>query len=117
MDVVTSGPVEFREEGMNFEEFDTALKTSDVVMMLRVQHERHDGSVKFNKEEYHKNYGLTMENVAKMKENAIIMHPAPFNRGVEIADEVVECEKSRIFKQMSNGVFTRMAVLKRAVED
>ena len=45
------------------------------------------------------------------------MHPAPFNRGVEIADEVVECEKSRIFKQMSNGVFTRMAVLKRAVED
>ena len=59
----------------------------------------------------------TMENVAKMKENAIIMHPAPFNRGVEIADEVVECEKSRIFKQMSNGVFTRMAVLKRAVED
>lgn len=117
MEVVTSGPDMFMEEGMNFEPFETALATSDIVMMLRVQHERHDGSVKFDKEEYHKHYGLTSENVAKMKENAIIMHPAPFNRGVEIADDVVECEKARIFKQMSNGVYVRMAVLKRAVED
>ena len=46
-----------------------------------------------------------------MKDGAIIMHPAPFNRGVEIADDVVECERSRIFKQMSNGVFVRMSVL------
>lgn len=117
MEVVTSGPDMFMEEGMNFEPFETALKTSDIVMMLRVQHERHDGSVQFDKDEYHKNFGLTAENVAKMKEHAIIMHPAPFNRGVEIADEVVECDKARIFKQMSNGVFVRMAVLKRAVED
>lgn len=117
MEVVTSGPDMFMEEGMNFEPFEDALKTSDIVMMLRVQHERHDGSVQFDKDEYHKNFGLTSENVAKMRENAIIMHPAPFNRGVEIADDVVECEKSRIFKQMSNGVFVRMAVLKRAVED
>ena len=117
MEVVTSGPDMFMEEGMNFEPFETALATSDSVMMLRVQHERHDGSVQFDKEEYHKNFGLTAENVAKMKENAIIMHPAPFNRGVEIADDVVECEKARIFKQMSNGVYVRMAVLKRAVED
>ena len=117
MEVVTSGPDMFMEEGMNFEPFETALKTSDIVMMLRVQHERHDGSVQFDKDEYHKNFGLTAENVAKMKEHAIIMHPAPFNRGVEIADEVVECDKARIFKQMSNGVFVRMAVLKRAVEE
>lgn len=117
MEVVTSGPDMFMEEGMNFEPFETALKTSDIVMMLRVQHERHDGSVQFDKDEYHKNFGLTAENVAMMKENAIIMHPAPFNRGVEIADDVVECDKARIFKQMSNGVFVRMAVLKRAVED
>ncbi len=117
MEVVTSGPDMFMEEGMNFEPFETTLATSDIVMMLRVQHERHDGSVQFDKDEYHKNFGLTAENVAKMKDNAIIMHPAPFNRGVEIADEVVECDKARIFKQMSNGVFVRMAVLKRAVED
>ena len=46
-----------------------------------------------------------------MKEDAIIMHPAPFNRGVEIADDLIECEKSRIFKQMEYGVYVRMAVL------
>ena len=51
-----------------------------------------------------------------MKNNAIIMHPAPVNRGVEIADEVVEYEKSRIFKQMTNGVYIRMAVISEAME-
>ena len=52
-----------------------------------------------------------------MKDAAIIMHPAPFNRGVEIADDVVECERSRIFKQINNGVFVRMAAIKRALCD
>lgn len=51
-----------------------------------------------------------------MKKGSIIMHPAPVNRGVEIADSLVECERSRIFKQMQNGVFIRMAVLKRIIE-
>ena len=51
-----------------------------------------------------------------MKKGAIIMHPAPVNRGVEVADEVVECRRSRIFKQMENGVFVRMAALVRALE-
>ena len=51
-----------------------------------------------------------------MQEHAIIMHPAPVNRGVEIADDVVECEKSRIFKQMANGVYVRMAVVSYAME-
>jgi aspartate carbamoyltransferase catalytic subunit len=51
-----------------------------------------------------------------MKENAIILHPAPFNRGIEIADEVVECSKSRIYKQMTNGVYTRMAVISRVLD-
>ena len=46
-----------------------------------------------------------------MKETAIIMHPAPFNRNVEIADDIVECEKSRIFKQVQNGVYVRMALI------
>ena len=86
-------------------------------MLLRVQHERHEQAMSISTQEYHQKYGLTMERVNTMKEKAIIMHPAPFNRGVEIADEVVECEKSRIFKQIHNGVFVRMAVLKRAWED
>ena len=51
-----------------------------------------------------------------MKENAIIMHPAPFNRGLEIADEVVECEKSRIYKQMTNGVYVRMAAISMVLD-
>jgi aspartate carbamoyltransferase catalytic subunit len=59
---------------------------------------------------------LTAERAQLMKENSIIMHPAPVNRGVEIADELIENPKSRIFKQMENGVFVRMAVLKRALE-
>ena len=60
--------------------------------------------------------GLTSERVARMKKNAIIMHPAPINRGIEIASEVAECEKSRIYKQMENGVYVRMAVLTMALE-
>ncbi|ASB65264.1 Aspartate carbamoyltransferase [Bacillus velezensis] len=51
-----------------------------------------------------------------MKRHAIIMHPAPVNRGVEIDTTLVECGKSRIFKQMENGVYIRMAVLKRALQ-
>ena len=58
----------------------------------------------FSKEDYHQAFGLTVERERKMKEGAIIMHPAPFNRDVEIASELVECDRSRIFKQMENGV-------------
>ena len=52
-----------------------------------------------------------------MKPNAIIMHPAPINRGVEIDSDLVECERSRIFKQMQNGVFARMVILKKVLEE
>lgn len=51
-----------------------------------------------------------------MKKDAIIMHPAPINRGVEIDTDLVECERSRVFKQMQNGVFARMAIIKEALE-
>ena len=81
------------------------------MMMLRVQHERHDGTESFSKEEYLKNHGLTVERAARMKEHAIIMHPAPVNRDVELADALVESLRSRIITQMSNGVFVRMAIL------
>ena len=63
------------------------------------------------KKSYHERYGLTKERALRMKENAIIMHPAPFNRGVEIASELIEYAKSRIFMQIKNGVYVRMAVL------
>lgn len=116
MEVYTSGPLEYKEEGYNYIELEEILDKVDVVMLLRVQHERHQTEMQETKEEYHKMYGLNRERVARMKENAIIMHPAPFNRGVEIADDVVECEKSRIFKQVQNGVYVRMAMIYMALE-
>ncbi len=111
MEVHLVAPEQFQEEGYAWENLDDVLEEMDIIMLLRVQHERHDGGMQLTKEEYHKQYGLTVEREKRMKQGAIIMHPAPFNRGVEIADDVVECKRSRIFKQMSNGVFIRMAVL------
>ncbi|MCL1831198.1 MAG: aspartate carbamoyltransferase catalytic subunit [Oscillospiraceae bacterium] len=117
MEVVTSGPDIYKEDRFKFVPFDEAVAESDIVMLLRVQHERHsDGKTNFSKDEYHASYGMNADRIKQMKQHAIIMHPAPFNRGVEIADEIVEGENSRIFKQMSNGVFVRMAVIERALE-
>jgi len=118
--VVFSGPKEWFDEEMikngHYEDIDTAVETSDVVMLLRIQHERHKEKENRTAEEYHRDYGLTEERESKMKPGSIIMHPAPVNRDVEIADSLVECERSRIFKQMQNGVYIRMAVLKRSIE-
>ena len=109
-------PEEWSGEYDSSEHLDDFIEKTDVVMMLRVQHERHAVSALFSKENYHEQYGLTIEREKKMKDGAIIMHPAPINRGVEIADCLVECERSRIFKQMANGVFVRMAVLEYALK-
>lgn len=117
MEVCTSGPEEYMEEGMNYVPFEQAVRQSDVVMLLRVQHERHAENMHLTVEEYHARYGMNKEKLGWMKEGAIIMHPAPFNRGVEIAGDVVECGRSRIFKQVNNGVFVRMAAIKRALCD
>lgn len=88
---------------------------ADVVMMLRVQLERHESGMLKSAEDYRERYGLTEERASRMKPHAIIMHPAPVNRNVEIDDALVEHEKSRIFPQMQNGVPIRMAVIERAL--
>ena len=88
---------------------DEAVETCDVVMLLRIQHERHDRSQR--RDHYLENFGLTKEREQRMLDHAIIMHPAPINRGVEIDSSIVECERSRIFKQMNNGVYVRMAIM------
>lgn len=120
-EVVFSGPEEWFDESLlqngKYEEIDQAIETSDVVMLLRIQHERHDKDGGDLAKNYHQQYGLTVEREKRMKQGSIIMHPAPVNRDVEIADSLVECERSRIFNQMENGVFVRMAVLKRALEN
>lgn len=102
-----------KEDFIQLADFDQVLPEVDAVMMLRIQLERHE-TLELKSESYLNQFGLTLGRVQKMKNNAIIMHPGPFNRGIEIADEVVEHEKSRIFKQMGNGVFARMSILEWA---
>lgn len=88
---------------------------ADVVMMLRVQLERHERGLLKSAEDYRAAYGLTVERAERMQDHAIILHPAPVNRGVEIDDELVEHPRSKIFTQMAHGVPIRMAVLERAL--
>ncbi|WP_166626490.1 aspartate carbamoyltransferase catalytic subunit [Jeotgalicoccus sp. S0W5] len=117
-DVYFSGPEVLQEATLNvpYIDLDEAVKTCDVVMLLRVQHERHESFEEMDKSEYNRLYGMNEERLKEMKSHAIIMHPAPMNRGVEITDSLVECEKSVIFEQMSNGVFMRMSILERVLE-
>ncbi|MEB8657089.1 aspartate carbamoyltransferase, partial [Bacillus cereus] len=113
-----ASPEEWKDEDNTFGTYkplDELVPEVDVMMLLRVQHERHDHYETDIMKEYHEKHGLTVEREKRMKEGSIIMHPAPVNRDVEIASELVECERSRIFKQMENGVYVRMAVLKRAL--
>lgn len=91
-----------------------ALK-ADVVMMLRVQLERHEHGMINSAESYREQYGLTEARAESLHPHTIIMHPAPVNRNVEIDDAVVEHAQSRIFTQMSNGVPVRMSVIERAL--
>ena len=120
--VYFSGPEQWFDEGTiingTYLSIDDLVKEVDVLMLLRIQHERHDSDekLKLSSDKYQRQFGLTTEREKAMKKDAIIMHPAPINRGVEIADELVECKRSRIFKQMENGVFARMAILKTALE-
>ena len=101
---------EFADYG-TFVTLDEVVDKVDVLMLLRVQHERHDGGTSFSKESYHAQHGLTFDRYERLQDHAIIMHPAPVNRDVEIADHLVEAPKSRIVEQMTNGVFVRMAIL------
>lgn len=113
-ETVFSGPEEYMDEDTQTMSVDEAVRWADVVMMLRIQHERHAYAMNMSDAQYLQKYGLTKERLQMMKPHAIIMHPAPVNRGVEIDSDLVECPQSRIFKQMSNGVLVRKAVLKRA---
>lgn len=118
-EVYLSGPEEMRDKECErqapYLPFEEALSMADVVMMLRVQLERHKNSLFTSAEEYHRHFGLNRDRLKLMKPEAIIMHPAPVNRGVEISDEMVEHPRSKIFEQMKNGVFVRMAVIEWAL--
>jgi aspartate carbamoyltransferase catalytic subunit len=92
-------------------DFDSVIPHVDVVMMLRVQQERMSDLFFPNAREYSRYFGLNGERMANMKSGAIVMHPGPMNRGLEISAEVADSARSVITEQVTNGVSVRMAIL------
>ena len=87
------------------------LQDADVVIALRVQQERLEDSTNIDLSEYHSNFALTNKSIKYAKPNAMIMHPGPINRGVEIDSDIADGENSFILKQVKNGVYMRMAII------
>ena len=94
-----------------FDRIEPALEGSDVIMMLRIQQERIGGAFFSTLREYSRVFGLNRERLARANPDAIVMHPGPMNRGVEIADDVADSSCSVVLNQVEAGVATRMAVL------
>ena len=105
-------PEEMKEIGVGvFHTMEKGLKDVDVVMMLRIQMERQGKGFFPSTEEYSKNWGLTPERLSLAKNDAIVMHPGPMNRGIEIASEIADGPQSVILEQVTNGLAVRMAVM------
>ena len=94
-----------------FHDMEQGLRDVDVVLMLRLQNERMQGAALPSAQEYFKNYGLTQEKLSLAKKDAIVMHPGPMNRGVEIDSSVADGEQSVILPQVTFGIAVRMAVM------
>jgi aspartate carbamoyltransferase catalytic subunit len=88
-----------------------AIQDADVVMMLRIQQERQGKTLMPNTREYARYFGLNPNNLKLAKPNAMVMHPGPINRGVEMSSYVVDGDQSHILKQVENGVAVRMSML------
>lgn len=91
-------------------DIESCVEGADVVMMLRIQKERQETILFPSEREYATRFGLTQERLALARKDAIVMHPGPMNRGVEIANIVADGERSVILEQVTNGVALRMAV-------
>jgi aspartate carbamoyltransferase catalytic subunit len=105
-------PAHIRELGVEiFTDMKKGLQDVDIVMMLRIQMERQGKGFFPTTEEYFRNWGLTSERLSKARKDAIVMHPGPMNRGVEIASDVADGRRSAILEQVTNGLAVRMAVL------
>jgi aspartate carbamoyltransferase catalytic subunit len=90
---------------------DEALRDADIIHLLRIQHERQRKMMFPGIGEYTQLYGLNKARLAQTKPDALIMHPGPINRGVEIDSEIADCKRSLILEQVTNGLAVRMAVL------
>ena len=105
-------PGELEQMGVSLHtDMRTALKDVDVVIMLRLQNERMRGALLPSPQEYFSRYGLTREKLALAKPDAIVMHPGPMNRGVEIESAVADGPQSVILQQVTFGIAVRMAVM------
>ncbi|MDR6839938.1 aspartate carbamoyltransferase catalytic subunit [Pseudoxanthomonas sacheonensis] len=93
------------------DDFDAMLEGVDAVMMLRLQRERMEEGLVASLDDYHARYGLTAGRLRRAAGDAVVLHPGPINRGVEITDEVADGPQSLVLRQVSNGVAIRMAVL------
>ncbi|MCS4505565.1 aspartate carbamoyltransferase catalytic subunit [Arhodomonas aquaeolei] len=96
-------------------DLDEGLRDVDVVIMLRLQRERMQGALLPSEEEYFEHYGLTEARLAAAKPDAIVMHPGPINRGVEIDSDVADGPRSVILEQVTNGIAVRMAVMSMVI--
>lgn len=97
------------------DDLDGLIESVDAVVMLRVQRER--GAEIGSIETYHRRYAMTVDRLGRMKPGAIVMHPGPMNRGVEIDHDVAESGRSVVLRQVTNGVRVRMAVLERCLDE
>lgn len=105
-------PTQVEKLGVHvFHDIEAGLKNVDVVMMLRLQNERMNGAMLPSTQEYFKTYGLTPARLALAKPDAIVMHPGPMNRGVEIDSNVADGKQSVILPQVTYGIAIRMAVM------
>lgn len=100
-----------------FEDLTTGIHQADVIIVLRLQHERMREKLVLSKEDYFLNYGLTTERLKLAKPNAIVMHPGPMNRGVEIESAVADGPQSVILQQVSNGIAVRMAIMQMLLSE
>jgi aspartate carbamoyltransferase catalytic subunit len=105
-------PDNLREMGVRVcRDMAEGIRDADVIIMLRLQNERMSGAMLPSAGEYFKSFGLTEELLALAKPDAIVMHPGPINRGVEIDSEVVDGKQSVILPQVTFGIAVRMAVM------
>ncbi len=122
-DVTVAGPATMMPRGIEkmgvavFHKIDEAIRDADIVMMLRIQTEREKQNIFPSLREYAAYFGLNSRNIRLAKEDVLVMHPGPVNRGVEISPEIADGPYSIILDQVTNGVAVRMALLYLCAED
>jgi aspartate carbamoyltransferase catalytic subunit len=105
-------PDDFKADGVRIErDLDAVLPQVDAVMMLRIQRERITSGLLPSLDDYTARYQLNARRLAALRQDAVVMHPGPYNRDVELTDDVLRDHRSRYAAQVQNGTYVRMAVL------